>query len=558
MQTKKVVSVAMATLMGATALTACGGNGPVAGGTKEFSSFFCVPATVEITDDNEVQALITEKVGAKCKETWLTGQDAGEAIGVLMASGEYPDFINGGDSSKQLYEAGALVAWDEYIDKYPNIKEFYTDYEWDQFRQDDGHIYWMNPFDNIYGEDMTTEHSGEAFWIQVRVLEWAEYPEITTLDEYFDLLERYNEANPQTPEGADNIPYTILCEDWRYFCLENAPEFLDGWPNDGSVIVDPATEQVIDYNTTPTAKAYFQKLNEEYHKGIIDPESFTQTYDEYISKLSSGRVLGMVDQWWDFAYTVNDVFKSNDTEQYGYNYVPLPITIDGRDNQWYTPGGQLNVSSGIAITTSCKDVDGAFQFINDLLDQEILDLRNWGVKDVDYCVDADGLYYRTDDQIAQCADSNYKSTHLCTYSYFPNYSGTSRDGKNAMTPAQQPSLFMATLSEPVRACFEAYGAETYVDMLHSVNNAGVWFPMWSYSNNMNTSTDGGTAFTRMAECKHQWLPEVVMADPAEFDATWDAYQAAYAETKPEDFLAEMQTELNNRIQNYNDFMASQG
>ena len=42
-----------------------------------------------------------------------------------------------------------------------------------------------------------------------------------------------------------------------------------------------------------TAVKYFKKLNEEYQKGIVDPESFTQTYDEYISKLSTGRVLGM-------------------------------------------------------------------------------------------------------------------------------------------------------------------------------------------------------------------------------------------------------------------------
>ena len=553
MKTRKIVSVALAALMVSSAVAACKTGG--AGGVKEFSSFFAATATTTITDDNEIQAIIAEKVGAKCKETWMTGGDAGEAIGTLMASGQYPDFINGGDASKQLYDAGALVAWDDYIDKYPNIKEFYSDYDWDQFRQADGHIYWMNPFDQIYGQDMTTEHSAEAFWIQVRVLEWANYPEIRTMDEYFDLIEDYNAANPETPEGATNIPYTILCEDWRYFCLENAPQFLDGYPNDGSVIVDVDTEQIVDYNTTPTARAYFLKLNEEYHAGIVDPESFTQTYDEYISKLSSGRVLGFIDQWWDFAYTINDIFKSNDTEQYGYNYVPLPVTIDGRDNQWNTPGGQLNVSSGIAITTSCKDVEAAFKFINDLLDQEILDLRNWGVKDVDYYVDADGLYCRTDEQVAQCADSNYKSTHLCAYSYFPNWSGTSRDGINAMTPGQQPSLFKATLPEKVVACFDAYGVDTYVEMLHSVDNSGVWFPMWSYSNNMNTSTPGGTSWTRMGECKHQWLPEVVMSD--DFDATWDQYMAAYAETQPELFLAEMQEELDRRIQSYNDFLASQ-
>ena len=61
--------------------------------------------------------------------------------------------IDGGDGMKQLYDAGALVALDDYIDKYPNIKEFFTDEEWDKLRQDDGHIYWINQFGNIYGEE---------------------------------------------------------------------------------------------------------------------------------------------------------------------------------------------------------------------------------------------------------------------------------------------------------------------------------------------------------------------------------------------------------------------
>ena len=61
-------------------------------------------------------------------------------------------------------------------------------------------------------------------------------------DRYYDLLERYADANPTTEDGAKVIPYTMLCEDWRYFCIENAPQFLDGYPNDGSVIVD--TEDV--------------------------------------------------------------------------------------------------------------------------------------------------------------------------------------------------------------------------------------------------------------------------------------------------------------------------
>ena len=447
-----------------------------------------------------------------------------------------------------LYEAGALVAWDDYIDKYPNIKEFFSEYEWSQFRQADGKIYWMNPFENIHGEDKTTTQNGEAFWIQARVLEWAKYPKIETLDDYFKILEDYNKANPTTHDGKKNIPYTILCEGWRYFCIENAPEFLDGYPNDGSVIVDVNTKKIVDYNTTPTAKRYFKKLNEEYQKGIIDTQSFTQTYEEYISKLSTGVVLGMCDQWWDFQQ-INDIFKTQGTEQYGYNYIPLGLTIDkGMENQWYTSGGTLNVSSGIAITKSCKDIDGAFKFIDDLLSQEIHDLRFWGVKDVDYKVDDNGLFYRTEEMRKNVADPTYKAKHICNYSYFPQWSGTSRDGKNAMMPQEQLSEFKDSLPEPVKKVFENYKVDTYVQLLGSVNKAGVWYPMYSYSNNMKTDTAGGTAWNKMGECKHKWLPQVVMSK--NFDKTWDEYMKAYAECKPEDFLAEMQKELDKRISDY--------
>lgn len=550
MKKKQMLAALMGAVMLSTLLAGCGGGDKEGsseeGGIKEFTAFFAVPGT-EINDDNEIQQKIAEITGAKCKETWLTGQTAEEAVGTMIAGGEYPDFIDGGDGMAQLYDAGALVALDEYIDDYPNIKEYLTEQEWDKLRQEDGHIYWINQFQNIYGEEKATTHNDEAFWIQTRVLEWAGYPEVKTMDQYFDLIEAYQEANPTMEDGTENIPYTILCEDWRYFCLENAPQFLDGYPNDGSVIVDPDELKVIDYNTTPTAVKYFQKLNEEYHKGIVDPESFTQTYDEYIAKLSTGRVLGMIDQWWDFAYNVNDSLKQQGLDEQGCDYVPLPITIEeGIQNQWHCSGSVLNEASGLAITTSCEDVEGALQFINDLLSQEVHDLRYWGVEGEDYEVDENGLFYRTEEQRLKASDTAYKASHLCTYSYFPQYTGTSRDGINAMQPQYQPTEFFDGLSDDVKKCFEAYGAETYVDMLGSSEAPGPWYPMYSYSNNMTTSTPGGMALTKMGEIKHEYLPKVVMAE--DFDAAWDEYMEAYESCDPQAFLDEMQEELDRRME----------
>lgn len=508
----------------------------------DMTMFTAMPGS-EINDGNEIQEIIAKKTGVRVKETWLTGQTDAEAIGTIIAGGEYPDFINGGDSMKALYDADALVAWDDYIDQYPNIKEMYSDEEWDRFRQDDGHIYWANVFQNSYGEDKSTTHNDEAFWIQVRVLEWAGYPKIETLDDYFKVLEDYAAANPTMEDGTSNIPYTILCEDWRYFCIENAGQFLDGYPNDGSVIVDTDNMKIVDYNTTETTKRYFNKLNEEYNKGMIDPEFATQTYDEYIAKLSTGAVLGMCDQWWDFAYTVNDVFKQQGLDAKGCNYVPLGLTIDpGMDQMWHTYGDTMNISNGIAITTSCQDVDAAFRFMNDLLDQEIHDLRFWGVEGVDYQVDDNGLYYRTEEQRLQASDTAYKASHLCTYSYFPQWLGTSKDGINAMQPTYQTSEFQSSLAEPLVKCFDAYGVDNYVEMIGSVvKETGPWFPMYSVSNNFTTDTPGGVAWTKMGEVKHEWLPKVVMS--ADFDGIWSDYMSAYEAVSPEDFIAEMQEAL---------------
>ena len=560
MKRRKLISVLLAATMMATMFAGCGSDAAStdaeekadsadsteAGGVKEFTAFFAVPGS-EINDDNEIQQIIADKTGVKVKETWLTGQTAEEAVGMMITGGELPDFICGGSGQSQLYDADALVALDDYLDDYPNIKNFFTQQQWDQLRQDDGHIYWIPQFSNIKGEEKVCTHNDEAFWIQARVLKWADYPEIRTMDQYFDLIERYNEANPTMEDGTENIPYTILCDDWRYFCLENAPQFLDGYPNDGSCIVDPETLTVIDYNTTDTAIQYFQKLNEEYQKGIVDPESFTQSYDEYIAKLSTGRVLGMIDQWWDFAYTAGDAIKQAGLDEQGCDYIPLPITIDESvENQWHCSGGVLNVSDGLAITTSCEDVEGALQFVDDLLSQDIHNLRFWGVEGVDYNVDENGEFYRTEEQRTRAVDTAYKASHTCTYSYFPQYSGTSDDGINANKPDGQANEFFDGLNDDVKEAFSAYGAETYVDMIGTNEAPGAWYPMWSFSNSFTTDTEGGMAWNKIGEIKHEYLPQVVMAK--DFDAAWAEYMEAYNSCDPEAFIGELQTELDKRME----------
>lgn len=513
---------------------------------KEFTAFFAVPGT-ELDENNVIQNLIADATGIKVHEKWLGSQTAYDAINELLESGDYPDFVDAGEESIRMYEAGALVALDDYIEKYPNIKELFSQEQWDSLRQSDGHIYWIPQFSSTYGKERVCVHIDEAFWMQTRVLEWAGYPDIHTLDQYFDLIERYYAANPAMSDGTAVIPYTILCDDWRYFCLENAPQFLDGYPNDGAAIVDPQTHKVIDYNTTDTAVKYFKKLNEEYKKGIVDPEFYKQTYDEYIAKLSSGRVLGMVDQWWDFAYEAEDAIRHAGLDDEGCQYVPLPITIsEGITNQWHNSGSVFHGSSGLAITTSCKDVDKAMEFVSALLEQDIHDLRYWGIEGVDYVIDDNGMFKKTKGMRKMAFDTAYKKSHFCQYNYFPQWLGTSRDGINAMKPEGQEVEFYDGLSDKVRKCLTAYDAQTYVEMLGSNPSPGPWYPIYTYAQALSPSSDEGEAYHMMTECKHNYLPQVVMAN--NFDKTWAEYMEAYNSCHPERFLNGLQNEVNRRVE----------
>ncbi len=514
---------------------------------KEFTAFFDVPGNT-INEDNEIKELIAQKIGAYCQEQWLSGKSADEAIASYIASGEYTDFISG---NTVLYEAGALIPIDVYWDDYPNIKNFLPSEIWDRFRQADGHVYWIPQFGIVHGKVEEVLHEGEAFWIQTRVLKWAGYPDIRTLDEYFALLEAYVAENPvmenpfRQEEIMENIPFTILCDDWRYFCLENPPQFLDGFPNDGSCMVDTNTRTVLDYNTSETAKRYFKKLNEEYNKGIVDQEFFTQSYQEYLEKIASGRVLGMVDQWWQFAYSVNTSLENMPVQNYGY--VPLPITIDrGIQNQWHIKrGAELSVADGISITVSCEDLKGAMQFINDLLDEEILKLRYWGIEGIDYDVYVNGVYYRTPEQRERAKNLDYSNAHFCMYSYFPRIEGMLSDGINAFSPEYQTDEFLNALAPDVKECLVAYGCRNYVEMLGTNNAPGPWFPMYSYSEMLTSETEAGSVWEKMKSIKIHYLPRVVMTE--DFEGMWQQYMEDYAACQPEIFFEEMQHELERRI-----------
>lgn len=81
-------------------------------------------------------------------------------------------------------------------------------------KHEDGNIYFI-PFGASHGFLANPDIDQGAFWIQRGVLKEFGYPEVTTLDEYFQLIESYVANYPEI-NGEKTIGFTALTYDWRF------------------------------------------------------------------------------------------------------------------------------------------------------------------------------------------------------------------------------------------------------------------------------------------------------------------------------------------------------
>lgn len=269
-----------------------------AGEPLHLSVFIGQPGS-QPTKDNKIFNLMKEKLNVTFQFEFLVGE-LEQKLGVMIASGDYPDIISGADKSAKLIEAGALIPLEDLIKKNaPNLDKHYSPYYKKMRESKDGQVYVMPNYGRIYEKELQNHQNVGAFWIQKAVLKEFGYPKVITLDEYFDLIQKYKEKYPEI-EGKPTIGFEILSFDWRAFCLKNPPIFLAGYPNDGAMIVDTKTMKGKMFANTDVAKRYYKKLSEVNQLGLIDKETFVQNYDQYISKIASGRVLGMYDHSGNF------------------------------------------------------------------------------------------------------------------------------------------------------------------------------------------------------------------------------------------------------------------
>ncbi len=479
------------------------------------------------TDDNKIYKKIEEELGIKFEIEFLAG-DLDQTLGLKIADEEYPDLFDGGNSAETLENAGVLIDLLPYIseEKTPNLyKHIYTDDRIKQLLTEDGKLYIIPNYGINYNEQIQNTCNGPAFFIQKQVIAWNDYKVPKTLNEYFDLIERFIAANPTNKDGTPYTGFAILCEGWRHFCLINPVQHLMGRPNDGEVLIDITTPE---YKTEtfidkPYAKAYYAKLNEEFHKGLINQDTFAMNYDQYIAALSNGTVIGMFDQTWDFGTATDSLTAS---KMYENTYLALPLVydpeyVDGKViEEHYLNGAVMNKDRGFGISVSCKYPERLVQMFETLLSDEWQKTLQWGIEGEDYTVE-NGRMLMTREQFEQRSDANWKKANraLAIWESCPKKQGTMDDG-NAWDPANQPEIYFDQMSDYDKDFLTKCGKKTPAEFFNPPIELAPYGEAWQID-----KTPIDVDYNDYLNIQDRWLPTIIQCDPAEIDANWDAFVA---------------------------------
>lgn len=502
-------------------------------------TYFLFDPGDNVPQHTKIGDIIQQKTGVTVKYERLVGEQE-QKLGVMVAGGDYPDLIQTGLTQK-LIDAKALIPLEELIEKHaPNIKRIYGPY-WNRLKALDGHIYALP---QVAPTGTPSKGISPAFWIQKEVLKDAGFPKITTFDQYVEVLKAYWKKHPQI-DGADTIPFEILTYDWRHFTLTTAMQFLAGGPNDSRALVDPEKNELKFYQTDENiSKRYYSKLNDMYNEGMIDKEAFVMNFEQYLAKLSSGRVLGMFDQKWQFQTALDSL------KQQGKNnrmFVPLQLTFDESIKADYLDVPSLNYNAGFSITVNCKDPVRAIQYADFMASDEGQILRNWGVKDEDFKVSDKGRFYRTQEQRDYFADpKNVLSWSGNVLWFWPGSSGTMPDGNNYEL-YRQPEEVIAGYDELDKEILKAYGAQTYEDLFNPPNMKRKYFPLWS----IELSDKGKIFDQKISDLSKKYPARMVVAESkAAFDKLWTEYVNNVNKLDVQGWIDEHTVKVKDRQENW--------
>lgn len=247
-----------------------------------------------------------------------------------MENGDLGDIIIWGaddTSYQQAVAAGLLLDWEE-----DNLLQEYGPYMWEHMQDafeknkvissSDGNT------DTIYGfaAGMAASSQSHDSFLYTWDIRWDLYeqlghPEVKDLDDLMEVLEDMQEIYPKDDKGNDVYAMSIW-PDWdgnMVMYVKAMATAYYGYDEFGFGHYNVTNGEF--YDCLSEGSPYLEMLawfNQLYRRGLLDPDSMTQGYDEMIAKVRNGGVLFSI-----FNYAGNLAF--NKQEHYDANQIMMTL-----------------------------------------------------------------------------------------------------------------------------------------------------------------------------------------------------------------------------------------
>ena len=294
--------------------------------------------------------------------------DIEERLGMMAASGEYPDVIACMTPSQAAdwYDMGRAIDMKDYITEYaPKFVEELGDL-YPRFVAADGSMYALP---NIWGIMAIADYAP-----QIRYDWWVDAGKdaFTTPQEYHDILKKLVEEHPTNAAGEKTYALSFIKNRRNYELTGAMWGLKQGWKEDENhnLTFFPGTEEGWEITK------YLNQFNLE---GLLDPDSFVMTMDEWVQKLAAQRYAGILDAWWPCVYT--QTYWPETVENYDPQtdlYVHLDVHIDSLEASTINPKN-ANGTYRTIITDKCANPELVAKLINFEHTDLGLKLLGWGV-----------------------------------------------------------------------------------------------------------------------------------------------------------------------------------
>lgn len=483
-------------------------------------TFFSCDASEDMPFNDHVAKEITKLTGVTLKITHPVAGDT-QAIPLMIASGDYPDLIFAKGDTSKLVDAGAIVKLDDYINKEGNnIKSLYgSQLSRLKYSSSDQSIYTVGTngvSSEVYDPDGTLQ-------IQNAVLKELGYPKIKTLTDYENAVKKYIAKHP-TINGQKTIGMSLMASDWRWLttCGDIAG-YVAGIPNDGQFKVNDSTGKAQYKFELPEVKQYFKWLNHMNAEGLLDPESFTQKEDTYKAKIAQGRVIGLSDAKWDYSSALTQLVSANMPER---TYAPLSVTLGSQYKDQTMKNYGFSGGWGVAISSSCKHKERAFQFLNWLASDQAQVLLNWGVKGKDYKIVNGKRKFLPEVQKQKNTDKDFaKKTGIGEYTYpFPERGDGAIDSTGNPYTTNTLESVTENYNSAVKESLKAYGLKSWVDIFPTSKELGISKHGAAWEYNVPSGSDMAIIQKKADDYTQKAITQAILGKESDFDNAWSAIQ----------------------------------